>query len=598
MGEMPSFPIRKLLEQVYQGQVRIPAFQRGFVWDADSVAHFLDSIYKGYPFGSLLFWVTQEQLTSERHLGPYELPEAQKRYPISYVLDGQQRLTSLFITFQTELPRSGISEWRTETDQKWKDVYFDLRAPTNPQIPHFAALEQGDVEPSRHFPLSSLFDSVAYREASSQFTTEADIRAIDRLHSIFKEAQIPVQVMETEDRATVATVFERINHTGVTLSTLELLAAWTWSEDFNLRTRFSELQDELEGFGFDELAADPDLILRCAAAILTSTPNIEALMEMPGDEIRARFSEVENGIKGAIDFLRRQLRVSSLKTLPYQLMLVPLSVYFAVHPGRMRRTSESELEELKMWYWRSCFSERYSGQTVRSATTDIAKMQQLRQSGERGLASFVDVAITPPQFLHTSFRMGTARTATFVNLLAQKGPRSFISGSPVDTELVLQSYNKAEFHHIFPKRYLDKQPIPLHGFDYTNCLANFCFLSRADNSTIRARPPSKYRELMPADDAACAEILKAAHIDPSFFNDDYIAFLEKRSRALAQAAFDLMYPEGFALATERERMLPYLGWTEGMRYYTLDPRRSLDLTTLTPYGEIVATGPAVDIEAP
>jgi uncharacterized protein with ParB-like and HNH nuclease domain len=97
---MESLSIRELIDLVTRGQVRIPAFQRGFVWDSDRVAYLMDSIYKGYPFGSLLFWRTKEKLKFDRDLGPFTLPEPNEDYPVDYVLDGQQRVTSIFGVFQ------------------------------------------------------------------------------------------------------------------------------------------------------------------------------------------------------------------------------------------------------------------------------------------------------------------------------------------------------------------------------------------------------------------------------------------------------------------------------------------------------------------
>ena len=79
---MPDLSIREVLDLVPRGQIRIPAFQRGFVWDPDMVAFLMDSIYKGYPFGSLLLWRTREQLAHERQLGPFRLPERDPDYPI------------------------------------------------------------------------------------------------------------------------------------------------------------------------------------------------------------------------------------------------------------------------------------------------------------------------------------------------------------------------------------------------------------------------------------------------------------------------------------------------------------------------------------
>jgi uncharacterized protein with ParB-like and HNH nuclease domain len=108
---MAELTIRQILEKLTNGQIRVPAFQRGFVWDADTVAYFMDSLYKGYPFGQLLLWKTKSQLKSERKLGPFVLPDRDPDYPIDYVLDGQQRITSIFGVFQTELNPEEAQDW-------------------------------------------------------------------------------------------------------------------------------------------------------------------------------------------------------------------------------------------------------------------------------------------------------------------------------------------------------------------------------------------------------------------------------------------------------------------------------------------------------
>jgi len=97
---METITIREILDQVARGQIRIPAFQRGFVWEPDRVAYLMDSIHRRYPFGSLLFWRTKEKLKVQRDLGPFKLPEPKMDYPIDYVLDGQQRVTAIFGSFK------------------------------------------------------------------------------------------------------------------------------------------------------------------------------------------------------------------------------------------------------------------------------------------------------------------------------------------------------------------------------------------------------------------------------------------------------------------------------------------------------------------
>ena len=135
--------------------------------------------------------------------------------------------------------------------------------------------------------------------------------------------------------------------------------------------------------------------------------------------------------------------------------------------------------------------------------------------------------------------MNNARTATFVNMLAQFNPRSFISASLVDLDRGLMAYNKTEFHHIYPKAYLEKRTE--YSGSATNCLANFCFLSRADNSAIRAKSPSEYRSLMPTDEAVLEEVLSSALISSDLlFADDYVQFVDARAKVLAGVANSLL----------------------------------------------------------
>jgi len=154
-----GLPIRKIIEQITSGEIRIPAFQRGFVWDAEHVAYLMDSIYKGYPFGAIILWRTKEKLNSERDLGPFHLPERQPGYPVNYVLDGQQRLTSIFGVFQSDLAADG--------DDSWTHIYFDMDATASFQESQFLALDDEVVDPARHFPINTFFDVTAYRQAVS-----------------------------------------------------------------------------------------------------------------------------------------------------------------------------------------------------------------------------------------------------------------------------------------------------------------------------------------------------------------------------------------------------------------------------------------------
>jgi len=520
---MAELTIREILDLVPRGQIRIPAFQRGFVWDPNMVAFLMDSIYKGYPFGSLLLWRTREQLRFERKLGPFPLPDRDPDYPIDYVLDGQQRLTSIFGVFQTEITPDPSGEWA--------DVYFDLGADADAQESQFVALDPSAVDPRRHFPLKTLFVPVAYRRATESFG-DRDLIRIDEMQARFKEARIPHQLLTTEDRAKVAIVFERINRTGVPLDTLQLLTAWTWSEEFDLQHEFEELREELEPFGFAGVGEDSNLLLRCCAAVLANDAAPTTLVNLRGAEVRSRFAEIVNGIKGAIDFLRTNMHVQTIFNLPFSTVLVPLCVFFAKPANESVPVTDTQRAKLVRWFWRTCFSRRFSSGVLRNLKEDIDGMAALREARPTTIGDF-PVLVTADLF-RSSFRINSVNTKTFVLMLAQKQPLSFVSGQPVSLAKVLRDYNRSEFHHLFPRAFLSGRGIPAPE---QGPLANFCFLSKADNTNLGGEAPSVYRSRMPPD---VESILDRALCPVTLFEDDYQQFLKQRGALLEQFANELI----------------------------------------------------------
>lgn len=486
----------------------------------------MDSIYKGYPFGSLLFWRTKNQLAVERNLGIFELPKPEDEYPLDYVLDGQQRLTSIFTVFQNEL--------KPKDNSTWTDIYFDMEAEENAQDCQFLAISESDYDRSRFFPLRVLFDSVKYREATEGLSIEKT-STVDKLQEKFKEITIPVQILKTENRSIVAIVFERINRLGMELDTLQLLAAWTWNEDFDLLEKFKELKDDLADFGFEGVGDDSNLILDCAAAVLTGEPGAVKLLELNGNEVRTEFSRVQNGIKGAIDFLRTQHKVFSLKNLPYPMLLVPLSVFFAEPDGKEVSYNSETYSKLRRWFWKTCLSARYGSQTRRAAIRDIQEIEKLK-NGKESKIDEIEFNLSASFFTDSVFRVTTANTKTFVLILANNSPKSFISGKEIDLDKALQRYNRSEFHHIYPKAYLREQGVTDTRI---NSLANFCFLSSAENKNIGRRKPSEYITQLPPPPKR-DQVLSSAFCEESLFDDNFEKFYSQRAELLTSFANNLM----------------------------------------------------------
>jgi hypothetical protein len=515
--------IRKLVDRISSGDIRIPAFQRDFVWEPDQVAFLLDSIYKEFPIGTIILWRTDNRLRSEKRLGHFTLPEPRKDYPVNYVLDGQQRLTSLFSVFQTDL---------TPDSHEWTNIFFDMHAEESVQESLFLALEEAEVDPERHFSVKTLFDTVSYRQATSVLV-EGKVKKIDELQSKFKEYLIPNETFESDDRNKVAIVFERINRAGTELNVFELLSAWSWSDDFDLVEKFETLQDGISDHGFDELCNDKDLQLRICAGVITGETTPKKILDLQGEDIRSRFSEIENGILGTLDFLKREANVKHYKMIPFPGLLVPLSSFFATEKSEGFVYTDLQKQKLLKWFWRSLFNRRFSSDVNQRQAQDISEMLKLKVNENHDF-KFPKSEIKF-EFQKSNFSAGNANSRSHILLLNSMTPYSFLSGARIDTDKILKKSSKHEFHHIYPRKHLERLGKERNEI---NVLANICFLTRGDNNQIKDKSPSDY--LGQIDPVKKGEYMKNALCPSDFAKMDYEEFIEERSKLLILRANELM----------------------------------------------------------
>ena len=202
----------------------------------------------------------------------------------------------------------------------------------------------------QHVPLRVLFDVTEFGKLTRTIIDEKKLKTIDQLQNSFKEAQIPVETVETEEHSKVAIIFERINRGGVPLDTYQLLSAWTWSGDFDLRVKFEELSNELDEAGYNDLREDPDLLLKCCAAVVRNDASARAIIDLKGAEVRDSFAVLSAGVLGAIDFLRRDCGVASLKVLPYKSMIIPLARCFATDKPAGFHPVAKQRQALRRWF--------------------------------------------------------------------------------------------------------------------------------------------------------------------------------------------------------------------------------------------------------
>ena len=208
-----------LLSNIEQGEIKIPQFQRDFVWSVQKSAALLDSVIKGYPIGTFIFWATRDRLRAVRDLGKFKLPDPKEGEVVSFVLDGQQRLTSLFCALK------GLTVTRESggTDD-FSKVYVDLLAGSEEQI---VITDVNDKNESDYIRLTDLLYGglktlTAYPKEHHDKLEQYKERIQSYDFSIVEVRDVPIDVA-TE-------IFTRINVGGVPLSLFEIMVAKTYDD--------------------------------------------------------------------------------------------------------------------------------------------------------------------------------------------------------------------------------------------------------------------------------------------------------------------------------------------------------------------------------
>jgi len=444
-----------------------------------------------------------------RHPGP---PAA---YPVNYVLDGQQRISAIYAVFTKDRTRSAPDD--DDPDLETFSVYFDLDSGS------FRA--GSDLVPgNQSFPLQALFDITSFVNALKKVPEKYHAVA-QELHSRFNNYEVPVVTITKRSRDEVGTIFERINNTGTELSTLDLMVAWTWSDDFLLKEQIGDLLDTLEEKRFGELPEK--IVLQCLSAVLVNSTSTRSILELSPKDVHDKFDLLVSSMEKAIDFLSTQLHASK-DFLPHVQQLIPLTFFFS----QVNAPSNEQTKWLRQWFWKTTFSRRYSAQTDEKMDADIEFFKQLVKGNADGLAKY-SYSVTPDQLIKQKFTRSSPLVRGFLLLMAQNKPIDMISEGNVDLGKALSEYNSKEYHHVFPRAHLKKREFPQ---DKINSLCNFCFLTADSNKKISSKSPSDYfSNVIPQADLA--KILESNLLPLKkevYDKNDYDGFLKLRSQRIME----------------------------------------------------------------
>jgi uncharacterized protein with ParB-like and HNH nuclease domain len=325
--------ITNLVNRIQTGDIKIPKFQRGFVWDEEQILKLLESIYQGYPIGSLLFWLSEQPMKSEKDIGGFDLPKTPEKYPRNYVLDGQQRLTTIY----------GVLNWPDKQALHKLNVYFDLE---QRRFIHYNG-EQDD----KNIPMNILFktsDFLRFRTKLSDFPNANQLQeSVDVLYEVFREYLIPVVTIKEKTVEEVCPIFERINSTGTKLNIFDLMVAATWSNDFDLNDKVSQLRDSTKLKDFENI--DDSVFLKFMSSINgfgSKRDGVFKLRSLTSKELDDLGQRVKIAVERAIDFLSTDLLVPSDAFLPYENQLVAFAYLFS----KTINPTPDQLSALRRWF--------------------------------------------------------------------------------------------------------------------------------------------------------------------------------------------------------------------------------------------------------
>lgn len=509
-----------LLHEIESGVMKVPDFQRPVVWDISQTLFLLDSIARGFPIGTFILWESQERMKSHRNIGDLPLKEVPEGRMVSYVLDGQQRITSLFACLR-----------KAEIEGKKYEAYCDLDA----------AEESGEMfvlsstDPSRFASLADVLGDnpqVTYDGLTPQRKARFNaIREAFRLYmfSVVKVTDLPLD--------TVCEIFSRINNTGTELDVFDLMVAKTWSDDFNLRERYDDLVRELERVKYEGLS--PSVILQAVSCVIKKSCTRKAILSISRAQMKDGWEPAVEAVRLAVDFLRDVIGVPVWRLLPYQGVVAPLTYFYHANNGKTPTVEQTE--QLRRFFWRVCLSGRYTSGTESKIGADLEQVDVVISGKESDFR--YPLTLNDQDLIDCQLSLGNSFCKAVLCYLATKRPRNFENDGLVNLENSnLARSNSRQFHHFFPRKHLERKGV--HE-SLINSVVNICLIPADSNLRISDQPPLQYLTKIEESNPLLKGTLETHNIGAwdefGIATDDYDKFLEKRSYAIRDDLESLSY---------------------------------------------------------
>lgn len=579
--------LTKLLGDAQTGALQLPDFQRSWVWDEERIRSLISSISRGFPVGAVMTLETGGDVSFRPRPIEGAAPSTKNVAPDSLLLDGQQRLTSLFQVLlrgevvETITPRKQrVRRWFYIDIEKALDPSADrddaiIIVPETKKITHdFGRVIDLDVSTlaaevsAEMFPVNRLLDWSDWHHAYLRANI-ADIEsAMSRMEQFrgevieqFTNYLVPViELGKTTSKEAVCVVFEKVNTGGKALDAFELITAMYAADGHELRRdwygnenevgRQARLRDVLRmpsakagvlsGVGntdFFQIVAlfhTRDLRERAAGEGRSGRelPQIsvkrQTLLDLPLSSYLKHQDRAERGLVAAAKFLIG-LGIFRVYDLPYQSQVVPLAAMLAELGDRVETPSVHQ--KLVRWFWNGVFGELYGSSTETRIARDFNEV-----------LAWVDGGAEPSTVHEATFRadrlwsLRARQSAAYKGLnalLMQEGAQDFRTGQTY-TNTVFFDEN-VDIHHIFPQHWCRTAGIPRGSYD---SIINKTPLSARTNRIIGGDAPSAYLNKLDRSDAESSTVDLDARLRTHLIDvvalraDDYDAFVANRQAQL------------------------------------------------------------------
>lgn len=505
--------ITTYLDELRGKNYQIPTFQREIVWDKESVKKLWDSIYKFYPLGSILIWKTGIKLQNHREIGGHLITDDCARSEYQYILDGQQRTTSLLTslyggrvkghedfspTLFIDLTVLDQDETDDESYKKrflfWNEV-DDRNGELKANIGKRRKFDEGLIV--KLIDIQKDFETIERRlveNANGDYQNynhpyRAQLR---RVREVLDNYRVPFIELKGIQVSEVCQIFERINQAGKPLNIFDIVVAKTFRPETNGTKGFylRELIEDLRGINKSQFLAIDDLTYLQILAILINRnvpgSGIQNITERYLNDIKAHqieevWDEAKRAVLKTFDFLENYLYLNGPQLIPYRYLYLTLASYFYDN-------NTPNYHFLKQYYWFYCFH----NEDLLSNTTHLFEhIEMLEQEKNHQNPKFSRFLIDKEKLRTASYSSKGRFSRAILSLYANHEPKDWRN---TDRDVLSSVYyiltDRPNLHHIFPVDYINRNPgnNRLDG----NSLMNIAYLTQMTNLEISNRNPLEY----------------------------------------------------------------------------------------------------------